>query len=115
MPDFDIDPDIKKAWTLPSRFYTEQRYFDLAKEKIFSRCWHFVGRSFDLEALEPIILLPGVMNEPIVISKANEAVHCLSNVCTHRGKILVEHSADAKLIRCGYHGRRFAMDGKFLS
>ena len=115
MPEFDIDPDIKKAWTLPSRFYTEQRYFDLAKEKIFARCWHFVGRKEDLQDLQPIYLLPDYLNEPILISKANGSVHCLSNVCTHRGKILVEHPADANLIRCGYHGRRFSLDGKFLS
>ncbi len=42
-------------------------------------------------------------------------IDCLSNVCTHRGKILVEESCEAKLIRCGYHGRRFSLEGKFLS
>ena len=115
MPEFEIDPDIKKAWTLPSRFYTEQRYFDLAKERIFARCWHFVGRKADFRDLEPIYLLPDYLNEPILISKANGSVHCLSNVCTHRGKILVDQPADANLIRCGYHGRRFSLDGRFLS
>ncbi|HMJ09695.1 MAG TPA: SRPBCC family protein, partial [Pyrinomonadaceae bacterium] len=40
---------------------------------------------------------------------------CLSNVCTHRGKIIVEEPCSASLIRCGYHGRRFSLDGKFLS
>jgi choline monooxygenase len=115
MPEFEIDPDIKKAWTLPSRFYTEQRYFDLAKERIFARCWHFVGRKADFRDLEPIYLLPDYLNEPILMSKANGSVHCLSNVCTHRGKILVDQPADANLIRCGYHGRRFSLDGRFLS
>jgi choline monooxygenase len=36
-------------------------------------------------------------------------------VCTHRGKILIEEPCEGNLIRCGYHGRRFDLDGKFLS
>jgi len=49
------------------------------------------------------------------LSKTDEKVNCLSNVCTHRGKILVEEPCNANLIRCGYHGRRFDLSGKFLS
>ena len=40
---------------------------------------------------------------------------CLSNVCTHRGKLLVDERCEANLIRCGYHGRRFSLEGQFLS
>src|SRR5947199_1928210 len=115
MSEYDIERDIRKACTLPSRFNTEQRYFDLSKEKIFARCWHFLGRKDDLRDLQPIYILPDYLDEPILLSKANGSLHCLSNVCTHRGKILVEQAADANLTRCVYHGRRFSLDGKFLS
>jgi choline monooxygenase len=60
-------------------------------------------------------MLPGFLDEPVLLVKTDESLTCLSNVCTHRGKILVENACDAKLIRCGYHGRRFSLDGKFLS
>ena len=33
---FKVDKDIKKAETLPSKFYMDQSIFDLVKEKIFS-------------------------------------------------------------------------------
>ena len=33
----------------------------------------------------------------------------------HRGKILIEELCQANAIRCGYHGRRFDLSGKFLS
>ncbi len=56
------------------------------------------------------------MDEPILISKdKNEMLHCLSNVCTHRGNLVVEQPCKLSDIRCKYHGRRFALDGKFLS
>ena len=39
-------------------------------------------------------------------------LRCLSNVCTHRGNILVKAPCVAKEIRCGYHSRRFDLAGR---
>jgi choline monooxygenase len=115
MPLFEIDPDIRKAETLSSRFYTDPDHFELSKDKIFSRTWQLAGNAGELPGLMPVNLLPGFLDEPLLLSKKDGAVRCLSNVCTHRGKILVKEPCEANLIRCGYHGRRFALDGKFLS
>jgi choline monooxygenase len=115
MPQFEIDPDIRKAKTLASDFYTDEKYFELSKKKIFGRTWHFLGRGDEFESLKPFTLLPGVLDEPVLLSRCGESVLCLSNVCTHRGKILIDEPCKANLIRCGYHGRRFSLDGKFLS
>jgi choline monooxygenase len=115
MTEFSIDPDIRIAKTLPSTFYTEKRFFELSKEKIFARSWQFAGRVDEFENLRPLTLLPGILDEPVLLSKTDDAAKCLSNVCTHRGKILVEEPCSANLIRCGYHGRRFDLNGKFLS
>ena len=115
MTDFFIDPDIRRAKTMPSSFYLEERFFELSKEKIFARTWQFAGRADEFESLRPVTLLPGILDEPILLSKNGNEIHCLSNVCTHRGKILVEEPCKASLIRCGYHGRRFDLAGKFLS
>jgi choline monooxygenase len=115
MTELFVDPDIRRAKTLPSRFYTDESFFELSKEKIFARAWHFAGRLDEFENLKPVTLLPGILDEPLLLSKSEGGVSCLSNVCTHRGKILVEEPCAASLIRCGYHGRRFDLTGKFLS
>jgi Phenylpropionate dioxygenase and related ring-hydroxylating dioxygenases, large terminal subunit len=112
---FEIDPNICKARTLASEFYTDPRYFDQSKDKIFARTWQFLAKSDEFDGLKPVTLLPGFLDEPILLSKNLDRVACLSNVCTHRGKILVDEECKANLIRCGYHGRRFSLDGKFLS
>jgi len=112
---FDIDPDIRKAKTLSSEFYTDPRYFELAKERIFVPSWQFLCHESEIDRLKPVTMLPGLLDEPVLLVKDRGEVSCLSNVCTHRGKILVEEPCDANLIRCGYHGRRFSLDGKFLS
>ena len=112
---FEIDPDIRKARTLSSEFYTDERYFELSKEKIFATTWQFAGGPELKSGLTPFVLLPGFLDEPLVLARNGSEEICLANVCTHRGKVLVEEACDANLIRCTYHGRRFSLDGKFLS
>lgn len=112
---FEIDPDIRKARTLESGFYTDPAYFELSKEKIFARTWQFLGSSDEFDGLKPATLLPGFLDEPVLLVKTDESLACLSNVCTHRGKILVEEPCHADLIRCRYHGRRFMLDGRMIS
>jgi choline monooxygenase len=112
---FDIDPDIRKAKTLASDFYTDEQYFELSKEKIFVHSWQLLGRADEFDGLKPATMLPNVLDEPVLLVKDGDEIRCLSNVCTHRGKILVEEPCKANLIRCGYHGRRFSLEGQFLS
>lgn len=115
MPRFEIEANIRAARTLPSGFYTDAQNFELSKEKIFARTWQFIGTADEVESLKPVTLLPGSLNEPLLLAKNGDSISCLSNVCTHRGKILIEEPCKASLIRCSYHGRRFSLDGKFLS
>ena len=112
---FDINPDIARAETLSSEFYTDEKFFHESKEKIFARTWQFVGLSEEIKNLKPITILENFLDEPILLTKNGESLNCLSNVCTHRGKILVENECEANGIRCSYHGRRFDLSGKFLS
>ncbi|HVE57952.1 MAG TPA: SRPBCC family protein [Pyrinomonadaceae bacterium] len=112
---FEINSDIRYAETLSSEFYTDEKYFLESKEKIFARSWQMVGTTDETDNLVPFTILENFLDEPGLITKTNENFTCLSNVCTHRGKILVEEKCKANGIRCGYHGRRFDLDGKFLS
>ncbi len=115
MTRFSIQTDIRKARTLASDFYTDPAYFELSKEKIFVHSWQFLGALDEIYGLKPITMLPEMLGEPLLLSKSEDSVRCLSNVCTHRGKILVNEPCQVNLIRCAYHGRRFSLNGKFLS
>ncbi len=39
----------------------------------------------------------------------------MSNVCTHRGNLVVYEPCRLNQLRCKYHGRLFSLDGRFLS
>ena len=47
MPDFFIDRDIAKAKTIDTDFYTQQKFYEDAKEKIFASSWQFIGDAND--------------------------------------------------------------------
>ena len=119
MTAFFVDPDIAKAKTLSTDFYTDPKYFQRAKEKIFSRTWQFLGDTTQIEKpgqCLPVNLLEKYLDEPLLLTRDKQNnVHCLSNVCTHRGNLLVGAPCNLSNIRCKYHGRLFQLDGKFIS
>ena len=108
-----VDTDIRKARTIPSKFYHSKKIYKKLK-KLFDRSWQFVSDKSFLEKnnTHPGILLEGMVNEPYVLTKNNEDIRCLSNVCTHRGNIVCEDACKTKSLVCGYHGRQFHLDGK---
>lgn len=114
---FNIKNDITKSYTLPAEFYRSEAIFEQVKEKILANSWLWVGDSSavkEKKQQQPFTLLEGVLDEPLVFVRDNKNVlHCLSNVCTHRGKIIVEEARTGGMLQCGYHGRCFGLDGSF--
>lgn len=112
-----INTDIRKAKTIHTDFYTNLAYYEAAKEKIFAHTWQFIGNESDLQKQNviPFTFLEGLLNEPLILTRNNEnIIHCLSNVCTHRGNLLAYKPCTSANLRCKYHGRSFDLSGKFL-
>ncbi len=115
---FDIHPDIAKAETPPSRLYTDPAVFERAREHVFARTWQYAPAVLPPEqpACAPFILLDGMLSEPLVLTRDDSGrERLLSNVCTHRGALVAQHACRATSLVCGYHGRRFGLDGAFRS
>jgi choline monooxygenase len=116
---FFVDPVISQAKTIDTNVYTSPDVFEETKEKIFASCWQFIGsEDFIKEAgsCYPFTLLENYLNEPLLLTKnENEELHCLSNVCTHRGNLVIYEPCKTANLRCKYHGRLFQLDGKFKS
>ncbi len=114
---YSLDPDISRARTLPNTFYHDESLFRAMRRSIFARSWQLIGDIRDVatpNSAFPTIILDGYVNEPVLITRdSSDRLHCLSNVCTHRGAIVQEASCQAQILRCPYHGRKFALDGKF--
>lgn len=113
---FTIDPDITKACTLPSAWYRDQATYDHVVNTILLPSWQYVASEAELtiDSVVPVTLLPGSVNEPLIAIRDGSATRVLSNVCTHRGNILVRKACTLREIRCMYHGRRFDTEGTCL-
>ena len=119
MPLFEIDPNIAKAKTLNTEYYTSLQCLDVSKEKIFASSWQWIGDTDKVKepgSAHPFILLENYLDEPLLLTKdKEEELHCMSNVCTHRGNLMVYEPCKLNQLRCRYHGRQFTLDGKFIS
>ncbi len=113
---YHVDPDIAVAATLESRFYRDADANAACRERVFARSWQWLGDLADVTqpgSLSPRDLLPGLLDEPLLLARDEAGeLRCLSNVCTHRGNLLVRAPCTAKEIRCGYHSRRFDLAGR---
>jgi len=114
-----IDPDIARASTLPSWAYADPAVLSASRERVFAPSWQLVADTDRVKVpgqVCPFTLLEGLLDEPLLLTRDREdGLHCLSNVCTHRGNLVVEGEGVEHVLRCRYHGRRFGLDGRFLS
>jgi choline monooxygenase len=116
---FDVDPDIRRASTPPGALYTDARVLERARERVFAPSWQFAGDDRDVrepEHVRPFTLLEGLLDEPLVLARDSRGeLACLSNVCTHRGNLVVDKACRRSVLVCSYHGRRFRLDGTLES
>lgn len=119
MPTFFVDPEIARAKTIAKEFYLDPRHYGAAREKLFVPTWQFIGTTDLVKEpgdCHPFTLLRGYLDEPLLLTRDKQGqVHCLSNVCTHRGNLLVYEPCRHNQLRCKYHGRLFDLDGRFRS
>src|SRR5258708_2637559 len=119
MAQFEVNPSIAKAKTISTRFYLDPRCLEESKEKIFAKSWQWIGDTTLIKengSVAPATMLENFLDEPLLLSRDLQGnLHCLSNVCTHRGNLLIEKACKVNDLRCKYHGRRLGLSGHFLS
>lgn len=117
-PRFHVHEEVAAARTLDVAFYLDPAVFETVRERIFARTWQWLGDGRDVSetaSLSPRTLLPGLIDEPLLLSRDEAGtLRCLSNVCTHRGNLLITEACRAEQVRCSYHSRRFDLGGRML-
>ena len=112
LSDYDFQPDLSAASTLPARWYTDPGLLTLERDRIFGRTWQPAGHAAHLAE-------PGsysacdVAGEPVLLTRTAEGdLHAMSNICRHRGSELCAGQGAASVIRCPYHGWSYTLDGR---
>lgn len=112
-----INNDIRLAETLPGWFYTDAEVYNHCLTAVFNKSVLYVDEIAEKmkmpENTFPISWYPNALNEEILLIKTESGWRVSSNICTHRGFKIVHHPTKLKKLQCGYHGRRWNMDGQF--
>src|ERR1700737_557868 len=121
----DVNEQIECAQTLASRFYTDPSILEIEKEKIFRRTWQLVGTLHqpcgEVNGVKRTIADPetfftaDLAGEPIVVVRDREGrMRAFSNVCRHRAGPIAHGSGCKNVLRCGYHGWTYTLDGRLI-
>jgi phenylpropionate dioxygenase-like ring-hydroxylating dioxygenase large terminal subunit len=121
----DVGERIECAQTLASRFYTDPSNLEIEKARIFRRTWQLVGTldhaCGEVNGLKRTIadretfFTAEIAGEPIVVVRDKEGtLRAFSNVCRHRAGPIALGSGCKNVLRCGYHGWTYTLDGRLI-
>lgn len=109
-------PPITESTTIDKSFYTEESNYEASIAALFCKSWQYIADAElihrDIANVVPVTLLEKCIDEPLLITNVDSELTCMTNVCTHRAFKLVQHPTKTKKIVCGYHGRRFDLQGQ---
>ena len=96
--------------SMPGWYYSDQRLFELEKNKVFADGWVCVGHQSEISIIGQYVTAT-IGDEPIVILRDRQKqIRAFSNICRHRGMTLVDGKGKASLLTCPYHGWSYQLD-----
>src|SRR5438045_4691897 len=121
----DVNDRIECAQTLASRFYTDPAILEIERSQIFRSAWQMVGTLAhpcgDVNGAQRTIGDPetfftaDVAGEPVVVVRDKQGtLRAFSNVCRHRAGPIAQGSGCKSVLRCGYHGWTYTLDGRLI-
>jgi nitrite reductase/ring-hydroxylating ferredoxin subunit len=95
--------------------YDDERIFELEMERIFHRCWMFIGHESEIPN-KGDFRRRTIGRQPVIFVRGkDDAVRVLINRCRHRGAMVCElEEGRADRFRCWYHGWVFDNAGKLV-
>ena len=113
--DADFTADPAKSFTMPARFYTSDACYDLEKEAIFYKTWHYAGHVSQV-AESGSYFTTSIHEQNIFIARGRDGeLRAFYNVCAHRGHELLEGAGRKNVITCPYHAWAYDFDGNLIN
>jgi choline monooxygenase len=101
---------------LDPKFYLSAELFEFEMRELFPRSWVFIA-DLDQVAEAGDFVADQVGYEPVVVVRGRDRVlRAFSNVCRHRGSILVDGTGNCgDRITCPYHAWTYRSDGALVT
>lgn len=110
---FTTDPS--HSFTLPARFYISPEIYELEKEAIFYKTWHYAGHVSQVSEQRSYFTTKIHQQNIFVTRGRDDKIRAFYNVCAHRGHLLLEGAGKKNVITCPYHSWAYDFDGTLKS
>jgi choline monooxygenase len=115
MSDYQFDPRLAFARTLPSRYYFDKDVLDAENRNVFGRTWQLAGHA-DRVRDPGQFFTTTIANEPVLVVRGSDGdLRAMSNVCRHRAGPVAKGEGKRPVLQCGYHGWTYSLDGSLLN
>lgn len=96
--------------------FTSNEIFELERDRIFERCWLFIGHASELKNSNDFLTRNVAGREMIFNRDRTGNFHAFFNTCPHRGAMVArEKCGNALGFKCFYHGWGFNNNGRFAT
>src|SRR5262245_15804506 len=117
-PNLEVE-ELAEPLTFSVEPYLSVEYARAEGDNLWSKVWQHAGRVEEIPNVGDFLTYDIGDDSIIVVRTAPDAIQAYHNVCSHRGRRLVDtpsgaHSTNGKrkLFVCGFHGWRYDLDGK---
>ena len=98
------------------RIFVEQEIYELELERIFARCWLYLGHESQIAKPGDYINVMMAEESVLVTRDAHGKIHAFLNSCRHRGNRVCRADAGrTSSFVCTYHGWTYGLDGRLVS
>jgi phenylpropionate dioxygenase-like ring-hydroxylating dioxygenase large terminal subunit len=103
--------DLDRGISIPAYWYTDPAILELEQQRIFRKCWQYIGRSEQLQKVGDYIT--GYAGDiPVVVVKNEAGIEGFVNVCRHRRHEVMQGCGQSKVMQCPYHAWTYDLNGK---
>src|SRR5215203_1972204 len=110
---YDPNLPLDEASTIPASWYTNEDFYKLELNTVFSLSWQFAAR-LDQVSQPGEYVTTDIAGEPVVVVRGNDGeLRAFFNVCRHHAAaVMTEPEGKAAHLRCPYHGWTYSLEGE---
>ncbi len=103
-----------ESLAMPAEFYTSADYLELEKERVFHNDWVCLGHEDEVKNPGDY-LATELLDEPLLVARGKDkVVRVFSNVCRHRGNMIMHGSGNQSRFVCQYHAWTYGDKGELV-
>ena len=102
------------SYSLPAWIYSDPRFFELERQKIFRQTWHIMGHVSDAPNAGDYVTLDVLGERVVTLRDETGTLRSFHNVCRHRAAKIAPQargSCGHRLV-CPYHAWSYGLDGR---